>query len=234
MKFRFDGDYHVLSEEELDQIHRASLEILLDLGVHIPNDRVLEMAAGQGGDVDGAAQIVRFRPEVIEAHLERRREAARQAGQKVGRYRGVPSDAGAQAAMPHEVKGDVGGLCTMIWDMDQQRTRPATCDDLRAGTRIANQLASVRRYAPMFTPSDVPEGTNDLHVWALTFLNSTKQPTGGYILRKSSVKPLHEMAIAFAGSEAEVCRRELFGYLCFLSSPLRFQPVDQLERQRLA
>jgi trimethylamine--corrinoid protein Co-methyltransferase len=140
----------------------------------------------------------------------------------------VVSDSGAEAAMPHEVKGDVGGLCTMAWDMDLERARPATCDDLRAGTRMANHLECVRRYAPMFTPSDVPEGTNDLHVWALTFLNSTKQPTGGYILRKSSVQPLHDMAVAYAGSEAEVKRRDLFHYLCFLSSPLRFQP-DALE-----
>ena len=228
MKFRFDGEYHVLSKEEMDGIHRASLEILREVGVQIPNARVLEMAAGEGGEVDREAQVVRFGPAVMEAHLERRREAARGAGEKVAHYRGVPSDTGGPAAQPHEVTGHVGGLCTMCWDMDLERTRRATCDDLRAGTRIANHLDCVRRYAPMFTPSDVPEGTNDLHVWALTFLHSTKPATGGYILRESSVKPLHEMAVGYAGSAAEVRRQELFHYLCFLSSPLRFQ-ADALE-----
>ena len=229
VKFRFDDEYHVLSRQELDSIHAASLEILRDVGVHIPNARVLEMAAGEGGDVDQAAQIVRFPPDVIEGHLERRREGARRVRREAGRYRGVLSDAGAgEPAQPHQVKGDVGGLCTMAWDMDLERTRPATCEDLRAGTRIANHLECVRRYTPMFTPSDVPEGTNDLHVWALAFLNSSKDPTGGYILRRSSVAPLHDMAVAYAGSEAEVRRRGLFGYLCFLASPLRFQ-ADALE-----
>jgi trimethylamine:corrinoid methyltransferase-like protein len=46
MKFQFDGEYHVLSKEEMDSLHRASLEILREVGVQIPNARVLEMAAG--------------------------------------------------------------------------------------------------------------------------------------------------------------------------------------------
>jgi trimethylamine--corrinoid protein Co-methyltransferase len=229
MKFRFDGEFHVLSRQEMDAIHAASLRILSEVGVRIPNERVRRMVASVGGTTHEASETVTFSADVLERHLEQRREEARRAGERVTHYRGVASAVGSEAAAEqHVIEGHVGGLCTMAWDSDARRTRPATREDLISGTIIANHLDCVRRYTPMFTPLDVPDGTSDLHVWAITFLTSTKDPTGGYILRKQSVRPLLDMCIAYAGSEEEVRRKDLFHYLCFISSPLRIVP-DALE-----
>jgi trimethylamine--corrinoid protein Co-methyltransferase len=229
VKFRFEGEYHALSVQEMDAIHAASLRILKEVGIWTPNKRVRGMIADVGGTVREGSETVTFSADVVERHLEERREEARRRGERVTHYRGVASTVSSETTTEqHVIEGHVGGLCTMTWDMDAQRTRPATRQDLKQGTIIADHLECVRRYTPMFTPSDVPEGTGDLHVWAMTFTTSKKDPTGGYILRRESVQPLLDMCIAYAGSEEEVRRKDLFHYLCFISSPLRIVP-DALE-----
>jgi len=63
------ADLKVLSDDEIEQIHQASLDILTTCGVKVDNRGMLEFLAGKGLPVDRDQQIVRFTKTCIEEAL---------------------------------------------------------------------------------------------------------------------------------------------------------------------
>ncbi|MCP4471007.1 MAG: hypothetical protein GY815_10025 [Gammaproteobacteria bacterium] len=60
----------ILSNDQVDEIHRASLQILERTGVHFMGQRARDFLAGQAGvEVDAGSQIVRFDPALVEATI---------------------------------------------------------------------------------------------------------------------------------------------------------------------
>ena len=62
---------NVMSDEEVERIHRNSLRILAEIGLHVPNDEVLGMCREQGGEVNADKQVVRIPVKVMESLLEK-------------------------------------------------------------------------------------------------------------------------------------------------------------------
>lgn len=48
------------STEQLDKIHQTALKILAEVGVHVENERLLDMLTEFGGKADISTQNVRF------------------------------------------------------------------------------------------------------------------------------------------------------------------------------
>ena len=65
---------NVMSDEEVERIHRNSLRILAEIGLHVPNDEVLGMCREQGGEVNADKQVVRIPVKVMESLLEKVQE----------------------------------------------------------------------------------------------------------------------------------------------------------------
>jgi len=59
----------VLSEQEIEDIHEATVDILANRGVKILNDRMLAVLKEKGLDVDEENQIVRFSRDCLEDAL---------------------------------------------------------------------------------------------------------------------------------------------------------------------
>ncbi len=57
----------ILSADQVEAIHRASLRILSELGMQVLGDRALDAFAGAGARVDRASRTVRLDPEQVEA-----------------------------------------------------------------------------------------------------------------------------------------------------------------------
>ncbi|MGD9002297.1 MAG: trimethylamine methyltransferase family protein, partial [Anaerolineae bacterium] len=55
----------VLSEQQLDQLQAATLEILEDVGVHCPSKRVRAIYAWHGAEVDNESHNVRLPPDTV-------------------------------------------------------------------------------------------------------------------------------------------------------------------------
>lgn len=63
------GSVNVLTEAEVGAIHRAALHILSEVGMCIENERILEHLRAHGGQVDLAAQRVRYPAPLVERFL---------------------------------------------------------------------------------------------------------------------------------------------------------------------
>ena len=57
----------ILSADQVEELHRASLEIMQRTGIHFMGQNARDFLAGQPGvEVDEAMEIVRFDPQLVE------------------------------------------------------------------------------------------------------------------------------------------------------------------------
>ena len=61
--------FHVIDEEQINQLANGTLEILAETGVHCPSEKCLKIYAEHGAQVDFDKQIVRLAPELVNASL---------------------------------------------------------------------------------------------------------------------------------------------------------------------
>ena len=60
----------VLSEEDVEQVHEATLRVLEEVGLWLPNREVLEILDGSGAEVDFEKQVARYPAEMVERAIK--------------------------------------------------------------------------------------------------------------------------------------------------------------------
>jgi trimethylamine--corrinoid protein Co-methyltransferase len=135
----------VLSEEERARVHEESLDILQHTGVRVETPLGRQALENAGASVDETNELVRFPKELVEQSLEL-----------------APKDFSLGARRPGadlRMNGGNSTLCldgsgTMALDRDTGERRPATYDDWRSITRIADALDEIGIYWAQVSPSD--------------------------------------------------------------------------------
>ena len=61
----------VLTTEDVQKIHNATLHIIEKVGVRFPSKRALEIWAVNGAEVDYEKKIVRVKPQIIEDAIKK-------------------------------------------------------------------------------------------------------------------------------------------------------------------
>jgi trimethylamine--corrinoid protein Co-methyltransferase len=57
---------NILTDDELEEIHLGTLELLMQTGIWMEDNRALELMTGLGADVDLETKIVKIPPHVVE------------------------------------------------------------------------------------------------------------------------------------------------------------------------
>ena len=138
----------VLSDDEIQQIHDATLDILTNCGVRIDCQAMLDLLRAKGLDVDSETQLIRFSRTCIEDALaaippqfdvyDREGEFAFTLGD------GLPKIAAGHNAV--------------FWlDSDTGQTRPSTVADVERFARICQQLQAIDMIGIPVMPQDVPK-----------------------------------------------------------------------------
>lgn len=156
----------VLSADQLEDIHRASLQILAEVGVEVLGDRAIDRLAAAGAAIDRATRRVRLDPAQVEALIATAPAEftlhARGAGRNVtlgGR---------------HLVFSSVGGPA-FVTDLDRGR-RAGNWQDFQDYVRLISALNVIHQEAggPL-EPTDLPVETRHLDMYAclVTTLDKT-------------------------------------------------------------
>ena len=139
------------SEDEVEAIHLASLDVLRDTGLRVLSDEALQIYGDAGHRVtdDG---VVKFDPELI---LE---QVARAPASVVLRGRGKDREV--------KVGGKHVGVCTTggtpnFSDLDQGR-RPGTLESLNDFCRLSQRFDVIHMIGPFVEPQDVPTSVRHL------------------------------------------------------------------------
>jgi trimethylamine--corrinoid protein Co-methyltransferase len=204
---------NIFSDDELQEIHLATLEVMEKTGLYIEGEEALEIFHGGGAIIDRKNKIVKLPPYLVE-------DAIRSAPPKI-------LLAGRNPKNDFVLEGNRVGFTTFgegiyVHDMETGQPRMATKQDVSDSALLADYLEHVDVYERAVGAHEVPGEVNQLHN-AEAFIPYTSKhcfmgPGGGAgkILWK-----LIDMFAAVAGGKDKLRERPLISFVTCPTSPLR-------------
>jgi trimethylamine--corrinoid protein Co-methyltransferase len=193
----------VLSDDQLEQIHQASLEILDRTGVRVCDAEALDLLRDAGCSV-GDGEVVRIPARVIEEAVERapsRVVLSRRSGDGQLILDGQRSYFGTGSDLPNTL------------DLESGERRLSLLSDVADTARLADSLPNLDFVMSMALPSDVPRESSDRHSF-LAMVMSTSKPIVFTAWDESGLADIIAMAETVAGgAEALVKHPFLVAYL---------------------
>jgi len=157
----------VLSEQEILDIHNASLDILQQCGVRILNDRMLAFLKDRGLAVDDAARTVTFTRASIEDTLSQI-PAQFEVFDRNGTFAFLLGDRKPKIAAGHNA---------VFWvDSKTGKRRESTVADVELFTRICDKLECIDMVGVPVMPQDIPNPEATLLYAVRAVIENTTKP----------------------------------------------------------
>jgi trimethylamine---corrinoid protein Co-methyltransferase len=199
-----------LSDEQLDQLQNATLDILERTGVKFPSDKALKRLADHGALVDFKTQIVRFP-----------RDLVRKTMACVPRFFSM----GGRDAI-YDLHLDEGktffttdGCGVETFDYETQQIRPSCKADVGMMARIVDALPELGFYWPMVSAQDKGV-TAPLHELDAGYNNTIKHIQSETIMGEVPARHAVEMATVINGNKEDLRKRSSFSLVVCTIAPL--------------
>ena len=203
----------VLSKDEILQIHKSALEILMDPGIKIQHEEALDIFKQAGAEIEQTKQIAHIPAHLVEFALNHAPRFITICG-KNPKY-DLKSGTGA-------VHFSSGHGATFVIDFDTGERRPATKRDLENVVRLHDALPNTHLIYPEIYPQDVSTKALDRHI-SQALLCHTEKPVVATAYDGKAARDLLRMGWAIAGSEEALRRRPMFTVSLGIITPLLFE-----------
>jgi len=199
------------TENELERIHRGTLEVLKKTGAFVESEEAQEYLAAAGADVDKKTGIVKFPEWMVE-------EAIRSAPQQLLLYsRDGKHDLVVEANRVHM---STFGQGVTVLDSETGEIRPSTKKDVGEAALLADALDEIDIVERSITANDILNDLAPLHEAEVLFANTTKHtvfgPANGYRAQK-----IIDMAAAVVGGHDKLREKPILTCNCCPTSPLK-------------
>jgi trimethylamine--corrinoid protein Co-methyltransferase len=202
---------NLFTDDELDAIHSATLEVLEKTGVFFEDEEAREILAGGGAIVDPETKVVKFPPYLVE-------DAIRSAPGKVLLAGRDPQ---------HDVvveRNRVGftnfGEGIMVFDLDSGELRETIKQDVADSAVIVDALDGIDVYERAMGAHDVAQEVQPLHNAEAFLSNTTKHcfhGAGNGRLMRAAI----DMAAAIVGGHDKLRQRPIISFNTCPISPLK-------------
>lgn len=222
MNFMKTTRFEVLSQDEVERIHTASMEILAEVGIKVIYKKARDIFREAGAEINEDTQAVKIPEELV-------RWAVDQAPKQFSLY-GIDGefrlDIGPDQAAP--VFAGLG-TPTRIIDLENGEVRVTTKQDMIDHIILINACDHIHNSQMDVWPDDIPMTTIHTEaIWA--WAHNSRKPYGmgcyGYL---PTWDMMRMMAIAVGGKE-ELVKRPRFFAICSVVSPLQ---MDQAQAEGL-
>jgi len=201
----------ILTPEEVGRIHTATLDIIENVGVRFPSQKVLDIWSAHGAQVDRDTSIVKVPGQIIEEALKKAPPvyplAARDPSQDLqldGNHVHVGTD----------------GCGVEVLDIHTGKRRASHLQDVADIARIADALEEVAFHWVAVSAQDVPPSTRSLQELRAIWENSSKHAQTESIYHEREAVAAIEMATAIAGGREALRKRPLLSLMQCSASPL--------------
>lgn len=201
--------YRLLTEDQIQELHRATMEILENVGVRVLNDEGLQLLQSAGCHIKNGnvAEIpealvlacIESAPSSITIYNRKGQEAMQLAGRNT--YFGMGTD-----------------LITTL-DLVTGETRTTVLQDVVNAARVADACSEVDFIASMGLPHDVPVNSMYVHCVHTMLQNSTK-PLFNTAAGKEDLAYIIEMCEIVAGGAAALRAKPFFIHYSEPTPPL--------------
>jgi len=213
----------LLSGQEIQAVHDASMAILRDTGVIVHHDEVLNLLAEAGAQVDWTHKIARLPEQLV-------MDCITHAGKKYVLYGRSPEYTRDQATARFG-HGDLVLMSTpgqYAWiDSETGRRRSSTTRDLRDAIRLGDALPHVTVVGAMATAADVPVAYRDVFLTA-ELVKGTIKPTRCWVTNGRTARYVLEIYRTVAGGDAALRVHPMVEAFLEPISPLQL-PHDGLD-----
>ena len=208
----------VLSDEQLDRLQEATLDILENVGVCFPSEKAMAILAASGARVEKGSRTIKFPRELVFKALS-----------TVPRYfvmgaRLPDYDLHLQENVTYFTT-DGCGVETV--ELESGLRRPSCKADVGMMARVADYLPSVGFYWPMVSAQDHGP-TAPLHEMDASWNNTVKHVQSETIMGEVPARYAIEMATVLTGGKEELRRRPNFSLVVCTIAPL-VQDKDGIE-----
>lgn len=215
------GLIRILTQEQMQRLHEAALQILERAGMSIGHDGALDYLRQAGCRVDHSRKHVTFGREVTECAIAKMRRdftlADRQGVEMPVRFSQVHF-ASAPVRIHHQFTSNAGGFVPHILDLDGRR-RLATMQDVRDAIRLIDGLEHIEMMGLPCCAAEVPERDRPV-VMAAELIEGTAKIGGIETWDAVDVRALARMAAVIRESEEAARRRPLLVGYAEVRSPL--------------
>jgi len=205
-------NFQVLTNEQINRIHAASIKILETVGVRIPHTTVREKFKQVKAEVDESAEMVKIPEHLVIDSLNKAGKSFCVFGRDFSKQ--------ARFGFGERNYNSIAGEAHWVDDCCLER-RPASLDDVTTATRFCDALEHINVVGAMSDPQELPPNYRCVEVAAEQLKNTTKPITFWFHDRKSA-KYVLELFAAVAGSEKEAAEHPFAYPLLEPISPLKF------------
>ncbi len=203
------------TDDDLDTIHHASLELFQDVGVKIENKKAAEIYFSSGCKVEKKENywIVKIPPYIVEDSI---RFAPRHVVLK------GKTPAYDYSVDPKSVSFTTFGEVTKIIDIDTRNIRQTAQKDLADIARLCDSIADIKIIHRPAASLDKPAGTHPVYNAEALFDNTGKHINIGPI-NELNLRTIARIAAAHVGGKEKFVERSIFTTIICPSSPLRLE-----------
>ncbi len=203
---------NMFTQEELQQIHFATLEVLWQEGVHVGSEEALDIFEDGGAIVDRSSHVVRIHPYMVEEAIRSAPSTITLAG------RNPKNDCVLEGS---RVNFTTFGAGVKIVDAFTGELRNTTKADVAGTALVADYLDGVDVYSHAVSARDCPKSSVDLHEAEAFLTNTTKHCQHIDLTCGANAKKYIAMAAAIVGGMDELRKRPIISALTCPQSPLQ-------------
>lgn len=186
-----------LSAEEIGVIQSATLQVLEEVGVHLPSKRGLEVFADYGAQVDMGNEVVRIPESLVRKALSTAPRSFTLAGR--------------EPRFDLQLDGERSYLCSdgcgvRVVDADSRQERPSRKEDVAQLAQVCDSLPLVSFFWPLVSAQDKGMAA-PLHECHAGLTNTLKHVRGGTTVHPKLAGYIVEMAQVLAGSSQQLRSR---------------------------
>jgi trimethylamine---corrinoid protein Co-methyltransferase len=201
----------ILTKEDVQKIHNATLQIIEKVGVRFPSKRALEIWAANGAEVDYEKKIVRVKPQIIEDAIKKAPPA----------YKLAARDPQQDLQLDgNHVNLGTDGCGVEVIDINTGEKRTSCLQDVRDIARIADATEEVAFHWVPVSAQDTPVEARGLHELKAVWENSTKHVQTESIYNVEEAKAAIEMAAAIVGGKDKLRERPVLSLMQCTAPPL--------------
>ncbi len=195
---------NILTKEEIQQIHQATLEVIETVGVRFPSAKALEIWDSYGADVDRETCIVKAQSDLIEQALNKAPPAYSLAARDPGQDLNMDGN--------HVFLG-TDGCGVEVLDLHSGERRRSRLSDVVEIARVADYLEEIAFHWVPLSAQDRPAETRGLHELKAIWDNSTKHVQTESIYSTHEAYAAVEMAAAIAGGRDALRKRPVLSIM---------------------
>lgn len=202
---------NILSQDDVQRIHTATLDILQSTGIRFPSLKALDIWEAHGAKVDRDTSVVKIPATVIETALKKAPPiytlAARNPAQD------LPLDG-------NHVYVGTDGCGVEAIDLHTGQLRRSCLKDVENIARVADYLEQVAFHWVPVSAQDYPPESRGLHELLAIWKNSTKHVQTESIYSDQEARAAVELAAVIAGGKDALQKRPLLSFMECTVSPL--------------